>query len=44
MKRRIRHINTVNKLMVAKGNEGGGMDQMSEEQWDIQASGYGMNK
>jgi len=30
--------------MVARGERVGGMGKMGEGEWEIQASGYGMNK
>ena len=41
-KGRIRLIE--NKLMVARGQGAGGMNNMGKEEWEIQASSYGMNK
>ena len=37
-------INTENKLMVARGKGDVQMDRMCEEEWEIQASSYGMNE
>ena len=39
-----RTINRENNLMVARGEESGEMRKMGEREWEIQVSGYGMNK
>ena len=44
MQSRNRPINTENKLMVVRVEEGGGMGKMGEEEWEIQASSNGMSK
>ena len=43
-KSRIRTINMKNKLMDVGGEEDGGMHKMGEEDLEIQASSYGVNK
>ena len=44
-KNRIRPINTENKLMVARGKGAGGwVSEMGDKAWEVQVSGYGMNK
>ena len=43
-KRKIRPINTEDKLMVARGEGYGGMGKMGEGKWEIHASSYRMNK
>ena len=40
----MRLVNIENKLMVARGEEQRGMGKMSEGEWEMQASSYGMNK
>lgn len=37
-------VNTENKLMFARGRGYGEMGKMSEDEWEIQASSYGMKK
>ena len=44
MNSRIRCINTENKLMAAKEEGVKGLGKMNEEQWEIQASSYRINK
>ena len=41
---RIRPRNTEKKLMVAKVKGNVGMGKISEGEWEIQASSYGMSK
>ena len=43
-KNSIQPINTENKLMVVRGEGDGRLGKMSEGEWEIQASGDGMNK
>ena len=43
-KSRIRLINTENNLMVTREEEGRVKSKMGEGVWEIQPSGYGMNK
>ena len=38
-----RPINTENTRMVARGEGGGGMSEVGEGEWEIQASTYGKN-
>ena len=45
MKTRIRPITTENKLMVARGKQGGVvMGKTDEREWETQAFSYGINK
>ena len=39
-----RPINMENKLVVAEGRELRGMGKTGEEEWEIQASSYGVNE
>ena len=43
-KSRIRSINTEKKLMVARGKDAEELGKMSEGEWKIQISTYGINK
>lgn len=43
MKSRISPVNTENKLMNARGEEGGGMGKMGEGETEIQASSCGLS-
>ena len=43
-KSRNRHINTEKKLVVSRVEGDSVMGKMDEEEWEIQASRYGINK
>ena len=41
---RNRPINTENQVVIASGEEGGGMGKMGEREWEVQASSFVMKK